>query len=93
MPHKLLDWSDERLGRLTELWPDPTYSVHAIARELGTNYEAVKRRAKLLALEGRRTSGLSSWLAARQELLRNIDWTASPDQGVICISEQPAKAP
>jgi hypothetical protein len=71
---QLRKWPDERLRRLTELWPDPRYSVLAIAREL----EAVRRRTKFLALEGRQTSGLSFWIASRRRLLRNIDWATSP---------------
>jgi hypothetical protein len=72
MRYKTPEWSDERLRRLAELWPDPTYSIVAIARELGTNREAVKRRAKYLDLQGRPMNGRERWLAARRELLRTI---------------------
>jgi hypothetical protein len=68
----LRKWPDERLRRLTEMWPDPRFSVNAIARELGSTPVTVKRRAKFLALKGRRTYRLSPWLAARRELLCNI---------------------
>jgi hypothetical protein len=72
MPYELREWPDERLRSLTELWRDPRYSVNAIARELGTNRAAVKRRAKFLALKGRPTNRLSPWFAARRDLLRSI---------------------
>jgi DNA-binding MarR family transcriptional regulator len=72
MPYKLQEWPDERLRHLTELWPDPRYSINAIARELGTDPGSVKRRAKFLALKGRRTNSLAPWLVARRELLSNI---------------------
>jgi hypothetical protein len=72
MPVPLREWPDERLHRLAEPWPDPRFSMNAIARELGTDPVTVKRRARFLALKGRRTYRLSPWLAARRELLSNI---------------------
>ena len=72
MPNEPLEWPEERLRRLAKLWPDLTYSIVAIARELGTNQEAVRRRAKYLALQGRPTSRNERWLAARRELLRTV---------------------
>jgi transposase-like protein len=72
MPRKPRKWSDERVRRLIELWLDPRYSINAIARELGTDHTAVRRRAKYLGLTGRRTNRLSPWLKARRELLRTI---------------------
>jgi hypothetical protein len=53
MTFKLEEWPEERLRRLAELWPDPTWTIHAMARELGVNDKAVLRRAKELGLQGR----------------------------------------
>jgi hypothetical protein len=53
VPRSLQEWPEERLRRLAELWPDPTWTIHAMARELGVNDEAVLRRAKELRLQGR----------------------------------------
>ena len=73
MRQKKRAWPDERTRRLAELWPDPTYTIKAIARELGTDHATVRRRAKYLGLTGRRTrSHLSHWLSARRELLRTV---------------------
>jgi hypothetical protein len=69
MPKELNKWPDERLRRLARLWPDTSKSLEAVAQELGTSSEAVKRRAKYLGLHGRPMSGRQSWLAARRELL------------------------
>jgi hypothetical protein len=46
-------WSEERLRRLAELWPDPTWTTAAIARELGVGLDPMLLRAKKLGLEGR----------------------------------------
>jgi hypothetical protein len=66
------EWPEDRLRRLTELWADPSKSIIAIARELGTNWAAVRRRAKLLGLPGRPTTH-ERWLAGRRALLRGND--------------------
>jgi hypothetical protein len=50
---KLEEWPEGRLRRLAELWPDPTWTIQAMARELGVDDEAVRRRAKELRLQGR----------------------------------------
>jgi hypothetical protein len=58
MRFKPEEWPDGRLRRLAELWPDPTWTVRAIARELGVDIDAVQWRAKKLGLQGRpRTAG------------------------------------
>jgi hypothetical protein len=62
MPRKL-HWSEERLRRLTELWPDPTWTITAIGRELGMTPQPVIRRAKELGLEGRIVAA-GRWRAA-----------------------------
>jgi hypothetical protein len=53
MSRGLHTWPLERSRRLAQLWPDPTKSIPAIARELGVSREAVIRRADYLALHGR----------------------------------------
>jgi hypothetical protein len=53
MSRGLHTWPPERARRLTELWPDLTKSIPAIARELGVSREAVIRRADYFALHGR----------------------------------------
>jgi hypothetical protein len=69
MPFKLDEWSDQQLRRLIELWPDPTWTILAMARELGVGHESVTRRAKELGLQGRpRTAGdrwPNEWSARR----------------------------
>ena len=55
MSRGLHTWPPERARRLTELWPDLTKSIPAIAHELGVSREAVIRRADYLALHGRPT--------------------------------------
>jgi hypothetical protein len=49
MTFTLKEWPAGRLHRLAELWPDPTWSVWAVARELGVSIAAVQRQAKQLA--------------------------------------------
>jgi hypothetical protein len=53
MMFKPEEWPDERLRRLAELWPDPTWTIRAIAHELGVSHDAVCWRAKELGLQGR----------------------------------------
>ena len=50
---RLKEWPDGRLRRLAELWPDPTWTIRAIALELGVSIFVVHRRAKELGLQGR----------------------------------------
>jgi hypothetical protein len=58
MTFKLEEWPEGRLRRLAELWPDPTWTIQAMTRELGVSQEALLRRAKELVLQGRpRTAG------------------------------------
>jgi hypothetical protein len=58
MTFKPEKWPDGRLRRLAELWPDPTWTIRAIALELGVSIFVVHRRAKELGLQGRpRTAG------------------------------------
>jgi hypothetical protein len=58
MPFKPEEWPEGRLRRLIELWPDPTWTIRAIALELGVSIFVVQRRAKELGLRGRpRTAG------------------------------------
>jgi hypothetical protein len=61
MPFKSEEWPEGRLRRLAELWPDPTWTVRAIARELGVDMDAVHWRAKKLGLQGRPTSASEPW--------------------------------
>jgi hypothetical protein len=61
MTFKLEEWSDERLRRLAELWPDPTWSVRAVARELGVSITAAQRQAKQLGLQGRPRNTGEPW--------------------------------
>jgi hypothetical protein len=58
---RLKEWPDGRLRRLAELWPDPTWTIQAMARELGVGDEAVLRRAKELGLRGRPGSVRDPW--------------------------------
>jgi hypothetical protein len=53
MTFKLKEWPDGRLRRLAELWPDPTWAIQAMGRELSVDDDAVLRRAKELGLQGR----------------------------------------
>ena len=53
MTFKPEEWPDWRLRRLAELWPDPTWTIRAIALELGVSIFVVQRRAKELRLQGR----------------------------------------
>jgi hypothetical protein len=50
---RLKEWPAGRLRRLAELWPDPTWTIQAMGRELGVDDDAVLRRAKELGLQGR----------------------------------------
>jgi hypothetical protein len=50
MTFTLEEWPEGRLRRLAELWPDPTWTMQAMARELGVGREALLRRAKELSL-------------------------------------------
>jgi hypothetical protein len=58
---RLKEWPAERLRRLAELWPDPTWTIQAMARELGVDDDAVLRRAKELGLQGRPRSIGDPW--------------------------------
>jgi hypothetical protein len=57
----LKEWPAARLRRLAELWPDPTWTMKAMARELGVDVDAVRRRAKELGLQGRPLSVSDPW--------------------------------
>jgi hypothetical protein len=61
MTFKLEEWPEGRLRRLAELWPDPTWTIQAMARELGVGNETVRRRAKEFRLRGRPTSASEPW--------------------------------
>ena len=61
MTFKPEEWPEGRLRRLAELWPDPTWTIQAMARELGVGNEAVRRRAKALRLQGRPRSAGDPW--------------------------------
>jgi hypothetical protein len=61
MPLRPEVWLDRRVRRLAELWPDPTWTVRAIAHELGVGREAVRWRAKKLGLRGRPKSVSDPW--------------------------------
>jgi hypothetical protein len=61
MTFTLEEWPAERLRRLAELWPDPTWTMQAMARELGVGEPAVRRRAKELGLQGRPRSVGDPW--------------------------------
>ena len=66
------EWPAEQLRRLVELWPDPTKTVSAIARELGMNRPAVILRAAYLALPARPVSRrASSSLMWRTEIAKS----------------------
>ena len=49
MPRERHPWPEERLRRLAELWQDPTWTIAAIARELGVSHDPMLLRAKKLA--------------------------------------------
>ena len=74
---RLSEWPEERRRHLALLWEDRRKSLAAIARELGTNPEAVLRQAKALGLE-RRPTNYSRWLAARSKLLREMSCSQMP---------------
>jgi hypothetical protein len=61
MTFKLEEWPAGRLRRLAELWPDPTWTIHAMAQELGVSEHAVLRRAKELGLQGRPNTVGDPW--------------------------------
>jgi hypothetical protein len=61
MTFKPEEWPDERLRRLAELWPDPTWTIQAIALELGVHHGAVRWRAKALRLQGRPRRAGDPW--------------------------------
>jgi hypothetical protein len=61
MPFKPEEWPEGRLRRLIELWPDSTWTVRAIALELGVSIFPVQRRAKKLGLRGRPKSVSDPW--------------------------------
>jgi hypothetical protein len=61
MTFKPNEWPDERLRRLAELWPDPTWTIEAIAHELGVHHGVVRWRAKALRLQGRPRRAGDPW--------------------------------
>jgi hypothetical protein len=61
MMFTLEEWPAGRLRRLAELWPDPTWTIQAMARELGVDDDAVLRRAKELGLQGRPSTVGDPW--------------------------------
>jgi hypothetical protein len=61
MTFRLEEWPDGRLRRLAELCPDPTWTIQAMARELGADDDAVLRRAKELGLHGRPSTAGDPW--------------------------------
>jgi hypothetical protein len=72
LPPRGPEWPAEQLRRLVELWPDPTKTVSAIARELGKSRPAVILQAAYLALPARPDRRhASSGLMARAEIAKS----------------------
>jgi hypothetical protein len=89
MANRPQEWPEERLLRLAELWPDPTWTVRSIGRELGVHVDAVKRRAKKLGLGNRlrnRTYRLRYWPEAR--LHRLVELWPDPTWTVAAIARE-----